>query len=171
MTKFVLTIFFIVVSYIGTWAQGPDGPFGHGHPHGGDDEAWRERKERFKAEKVAYISNELNLSVQKAQKFWPIYNQYDVLLDSIGEKRRKNMDMKRLDDISGFSEQECKDMMINSFEIDSKELEIRKKYYDELCKIFTQKEIMQYYHAEHEFRRNAMRQFKGASFGKSFKNN
>lgn len=170
MVKFVLTIIFVVVSYIATWAQGPDGPFGPGHPHG-DDEVWRERKERFKAEKVAYISSVLNLSVQQAQKFWPIYNQYDILLDSIGEKRRNNMDMKRLNDISSFSEQECKEMMNNSFAIDSKELEIRKKYYDELSKIFSQKEIMQYYHAEHEFRRNAMRQFKGASFGKSFKNN
>ena len=33
-------------------------------------------KEKIEAVRTAYITNQLNLTPQEAQKFWPIYNQY-----------------------------------------------------------------------------------------------
>ena len=37
----------------------------------GNDDAWRER---VRAEQVAFITSELNLTESEAQKFWPVYN-------------------------------------------------------------------------------------------------
>ena len=37
----------------------------------GNDDAWRER---VRAEQVAFITSELNLTEVEAQKFWPVYN-------------------------------------------------------------------------------------------------
>ena len=37
----------------------------------GNDDAWRER---VRAEQVAFITSELNLTEAEAQKFWPVYN-------------------------------------------------------------------------------------------------
>ena len=47
-------------------------------------------KERMKAFKTAYITDELDLTVKEAEKFWPVYNKYDRKLFSLKvEKGRK----------------------------------------------------------------------------------
>lgn len=43
-----------------------------GKKNGKNPEEWREK---MKAEKVAYITSKVNLSVEEAQKFWPVYNE------------------------------------------------------------------------------------------------
>lgn len=134
---------------------------------------WQQNKEQFKSDKIAYISTKMNFSVEEAQKFWPIYNKYDEILDNIGEKRRKNFEPKRNKCVSELSEEICQQMLNTAFEIDQEELETRKQFYSELSKLFSQKTIMRYYHAEHEFRKKVICDTKqnGGSFGKSFKNN
>jgi len=53
------------------------------------DENW---KEKIMAEKVAFLTKELDLTTEEAQKFWPIYNQCDneheVVFDSLGVSYR-----------------------------------------------------------------------------------
>lgn len=46
-------------------------------------------KERIKAQKTAFITSKLNLTNEEAQKFWPIYNEFETTLQSIrnGELR------------------------------------------------------------------------------------
>ena len=36
-----------------------------------------ESRDKIKALKIAYITEQLNLTTEEAQKFWPIYNLYD----------------------------------------------------------------------------------------------
>lgn len=46
--------------------------------------------EKMQAEKVAYITNELNLSPEEAQAFWPVYNQVQKeQMDSFNSVREK----------------------------------------------------------------------------------
>src|SRR5688572_11227273 len=45
-------------------AQPPQGPDGDN------------KGERIEALRIAFISRELNLSPQEAEKFWPVYNQF-----------------------------------------------------------------------------------------------
>ena len=53
---------------------------------GKNQPSWDQRKRQFKSEKIAYISTEMNFTVEEAQKFWPLYNKYDEIFDQIGEK-------------------------------------------------------------------------------------
>ncbi len=39
------------------------------------DEGW---KDRIKAEKIAFITTDLNLTPEEAQVFWPVYNKYNT---------------------------------------------------------------------------------------------
>ena len=34
-------------------------------------------RDQIKASKVAFITNELNLTTTEAEKFWPLYNTFD----------------------------------------------------------------------------------------------
>ena len=47
------------------------------------------RLERFKALKVAFITEKLDLSPKEAQGFWPIYNKYSNDSDEIRQKQRE----------------------------------------------------------------------------------
>ena len=37
-----------------------------------------QRMKKVKAEKAAYISQRINFSEEEAQKFWPVYNEYNA---------------------------------------------------------------------------------------------
>ena len=37
----------------------------------------KESREKIKTLKIAYITEQLNLTAKEAQDFWPIYNTYD----------------------------------------------------------------------------------------------
>lgn len=43
------------------------------------------REEKIKALYVAYITQELNLNSDEAQKFWPVHSQYDAELKAINK--------------------------------------------------------------------------------------
>lgn len=133
-----------------------------------------ECKQRFKSEKVAYISSGMNFTVEEAQMFWPLYNKYDAIFDKIGEARRQNFSRKGcMKNYDSMTDAKAGDIIAKSFEYDEQELNTRRQYHDELSKMFSQKQILLYYHLEHEFRRQKISDNKpiGNSFGKSFKNN
>ncbi|MBT4970307.1 MAG: hypothetical protein HOM80_14975, partial [Bacteroidetes bacterium] len=44
--------------------------------------------ERIQSLKIAIFTEELNLSATEAQKFWPIYNQYDAKLSEMKEQQK-----------------------------------------------------------------------------------
>ncbi len=46
---------------------------------GQNPEAWREK---VKAQKVAFITTKVDLTVEEAQKFWPVYNQVSARRDA-----------------------------------------------------------------------------------------
>lgn len=133
---------------------------------------WSQQKQQFKADKVAYITTNMNFTVEEAQKFWPVYNKYDEIFDNIADERYHNYDPKRCHNICELSPEVCTRMMENSFVLDQKELDARQKFYQELVKIFPPNKIMLYYHTEFQYRRKVMQEsrLQGNSFGKSFKN-
>ncbi|WP_299526805.1 sensor of ECF-type sigma factor [Winogradskyella sp.] len=65
-------------------------------------------QERIKAQKIAFITEKLNLTAQEAQQFWPIYNAFEAKLEKIKsedlrplkkEMRSGDVSDKRADEI------------------------------------------------------------------------
>ena len=63
MKKIISVLCALVVLSMGAFAQGPQGP------RRGGDNGWRER---VRAEKVAFLTEEIDLTESEAQVFWPI---------------------------------------------------------------------------------------------------
>jgi hypothetical protein len=74
MKKFLLYISFILVGFTAA-AQTQDAE--------ADDQLNPKKEERIKALYVAYITRELNLTPDEAQKFWPVHAQYEAELKTI----------------------------------------------------------------------------------------
>ena len=69
-TKIIYPILFLLISSF-SFSQG-----------------FKEKKGKVKALKIAYITEELDLTTEEAQKFWPIYNAFD---DKQSELRHEKM--------------------------------------------------------------------------------
>ncbi len=112
MKKYLLIILAFFGSYSFTMAQNGNG------------------REKIQALKVAFITQKLHLTSAEAEKFWPIYNQYD---NEIMQVRANN----RNGDV---------------IENEQKLLDIRKKYKPAFEKILGPQRLNDLYNAEREFR-------------------
>ena len=71
MKRIVLTSFCLLMAAL-SFAQGPQGPQAPGQAPA-PDKKWAEK---IQAEKIAFITTELDLTPEEAQVFWPVYNKY-----------------------------------------------------------------------------------------------
>lgn len=88
------------------------------------------RSEKIQALKVAFITQKLNLTPAEAQKFWPVYNQYDNEIKALRANKRNG------------------DVLDN----EEKLLDIRKKYKPAFEKILGAGRLNDLYNAERDFR-------------------
>ncbi len=51
-------------------------------------------QERIKAQKVAFITERLNLSAEEAQGFWPIYNAFEAKLEALRKSDLRDIKIK-----------------------------------------------------------------------------
>ena len=94
------------------------------------DEGTGNRAEKIQALKIAFITQKLALSSDEAQRFWPVYNQYE---SEIRGAFRENRDG-------------------DVIENDERLLNIRKKYRPEFVKVLGESRRNKLFSAEREFR-------------------
>ena len=92
---------------------------------------------KIQAMEMAFITKELNLNPDEAQKFWPIFNMY-----------RNDMRGIALDKNSS-----------DRLEKQQKLLDIKKKYRDDFTKVMTQDRANKVFGAEDEFKSLVRREF------------
>jgi hypothetical protein len=95
------------------------------------------RSEKVQALKIAFITQRLQLSSAEAEKFWPVYNQYDSEIKNL--RSDKNGDV---------------------LENEEKLLNIRKKYKPSFEKILGPQKLNDLFNAERDFRNVLIKQLK-----------
>ena len=95
-------------------------------------------REKIKALKVAFITQKLQLSPSEAEKFWPVYNQYDNEITQLRATKRNG------------------DVLEN----EEKLLDIRKKYKPSFEKILGAERLNDLYNAERDFRKVLIQRLK-----------
>ena len=120
----------------------------------GQDGLQRDRiKDKVKAQRVAYITQELELSETEAQKFWPIYNTYQAEIEQL----RASLDLKPRRDMT---DKEAEDMMMAMLDGRSKEIDIQKKYIQKMKTAVSAKKIALLFKVEREFKEKVISNIK-----------
>lgn len=104
-----------------------------------------QRGEKVEALKVAFITERLNLDGKTAERFWPIYNQYEDEMRSFKQQMRKGKD-----DLSA-------EEMLDK---EQKVLDIRKKYAPQFLKVISNEQLSNLYVAERDFRAKVLMHMK-----------
>ncbi len=114
-----------------------------------------ERMQEIKSQKTAFLTQRMDLSPEEAQKFWPVYNQYDKEVDANRKEMREfHKTMKKDEEVT---EAEASAAIDKELAWRQKELDIRKKYASEFKKTIGAKKTMSLGKAERDFNKELIK--------------
>lgn len=128
----------------------------------GFSQGFKEKKEKIKAIKVAYITEQLKLTTDEAQKFWPIYNTFDDKQFEIRHhKMRKIINQFENEEIDNVSEKEAQELISQIEDYEEEMHNLKKKFIKDMLKVLPAKKVIKLKKVEEEFNRKLLKQFRG----------
>lgn len=115
----------------------------------------KEREEKIDRLKIAFITTELELTSEEAEKFWPVYNESEAKIKELRKANRK-IEKEVRESYETMTDEEAKKKLAAIFENDEKETAIRKEYAGKFSKIIGEKRALKLLSLEHEFRRELL---------------
>ncbi|MCR8668563.1 sensor of ECF-type sigma factor [Aestuariibaculum sp. M13] len=131
MKKLILPILFLLISVTG-FAQGHD--------------------EKFKELKIPFISERLNLTPDEAEKFWPIYNDYEEVSSKIRNDIH-GIQYKIKKNINDLSNEKAKELLDKLSASERKRIDVDDKLNRDLLKFLPPKKVLILKGAEKEFKK------------------
>ncbi len=132
--NYILTFIFLISS-LSLMAQRP---------------SMEEIKTRFHAEKVAYLKTRIDLTSDEADKFWPVYNEYDSKHVDI-QIAYMNLERKVMMSKETPSDDEIISFIKDYYTKQQEEEELNEKYYERFLKILPPKKVLTLYRAEKDY--------------------
>jgi hypothetical protein len=117
------------------------------------DRQWRkgQMNEQLKAERVAYFTSTIALTVEEAQTFWPLYNEMDKKKTDLFEERAGIMHRFMKEDEAP-QEKEAGKLLDRLVAINKQEAELNAEYDARFRKILPNEKVIKMYVAEFQFR-------------------
>lgn len=120
-------------------------------------------KEKLEAARVAFITNRLDLKPEQAEKFWPLFNQYN-------EERRKMMgkvSTLNRESMQELTETRAKEIIQKRFSIQQQLLDREKLFMDEITKVISPQQAIKLGGVNREFTRQVYQKHRGGRNGGS----
>ncbi|MAQ75775.1 MAG: hypothetical protein CL613_05525 [Aquimarina sp.] len=123
--------------------------------------AQRSPRERVKAFKIAYITEQLDLTPQEAQKFWPIYNEHEENMEKVN-KQEKNLirDLRQQSTSPDFTDSKAGEYLNDFITVEEKKASLRKQLIVSLKNIIPNKKILTLIKAEADFHKRLVQQLR-----------
>ena len=119
----------------------------------------KEMSEKIKASKIAFITEQVKLTPEEAEKFWPVYNEM--------EAKKEDITHNLMDRFRGKEERpeptddEALEIMNQRLSLEEKLLDLKAEYQEKFLDILSPVKILKLYEAEDKFRRQLMERFRG----------
>ena len=141
MKRYLIATLVLTFITIGLSAQ--EGPGQGPGPEG--------KREKIKALKVAYITEQLKLTPEEAQRFWPVYNEFEdkrqkLEMEIIGPKEKRP-------DIALMSDEEVDKFIQKHFDLEEQMIDLKEEYYMRFKEVLPVKKVFRLMEAERDFKR------------------
>lgn len=118
-----------------------------------DAQSKRDRIEQFK---IAYITKELSLTSEEAEKFWPLYNEMsEDLRQSKRTRKRATADLRR--NYSTMSDKEVEKKTLEVLNAEIEENEKRKTHLLKISDVVGPKKVVRLLIAEQQFKKELLK--------------
>jgi len=118
--------------------------------------------EKVRSMKVAYLTEKLNLSVEEAEKFWPVYNEYTKQSHDLRREFAHNYlaKYKNTEIPESVSNDEVNNFIEAEIALDEKLLIMKKEYYKKLREILDANKILVLGKSEMEFNKKLIKELR-----------
>ena len=107
-----------------------------------------EAMKKIESARIALISERLGLSPEQAEKFWPVYREYNMERRALRESFRTE---RREVDIQNMTDAESKELVQKSMDLKQKELNLEKDYSKRLSDVISTQQLFKLKSAEKDF--------------------
>jgi hypothetical protein len=115
--------------------------------------------EKFKAKKVAFITDAINLTPAEAEKFWPVYNEFEKKKFSNMQEHR-DLEKSLKEKIDNLPDEKYIELSQKLVSFEKIEGDLLFEYNDKFLKILPPKKVVQLYISEMEFKGFLLREYK-----------
>lgn len=114
--------------------------------------------EKVRSLKIAYITQELELTAKEAEKFWPVYNEYDRKIRGLerNERMKVRTIIKESNGYKNVTDNQADEILNRIYKIERQIFDTKKEMDQKLSKVISKKKILRLKHIEREFVRNLM---------------
>jgi hypothetical protein len=116
-------------------------------------------RERIKSERIAFITEQVKLSPEEAQSFWPVYNNFTSELEQIRKDLRK-LRKNRSAQLDKLSDKELDEAFAEELRLMDRQNTLMKENHQQIRKILPAKKVAQLYDAEQKFRMQLMKRMR-----------
>ena len=119
----------------------------------------RPDRDKIKSLKIAFFTEQLELSSSEAESFWPVYNQYQRERHSLRKQGHSEI-RNKMKETEGLSEKEANDLLSQYLDYEEEEEELDKNFLIKVSKIISAKKTLKLLKAEEDFKRKLIQQYR-----------
>lgn len=121
----------------------------------------QESMREIQSQRVAFFTNEMNLTPEEAQVFWPLYNQYTEKKNKLVEEQKKIMRSFSKEGVASMTDSEAEAAANAFIKLQQQENDLIQEYHKKFMSQLPAKKVLQMYKAEKDFMQNLLWHLKG----------
>jgi hypothetical protein len=118
------------------------------------------KKERVQAMKVAFLTDKLNLTAADAEKFWPVYNEFQDKRDDLQKTFRQKAKITKDTPPELLTDEKADEIINAQLQEEQSQLDLKKEYLPKFKKLIGSKKVVGMYLAEKEFNKMLLEKLK-----------
>ena len=116
-------------------------------------------QDRIKAQKIAFFTEKIQLTVQEAERFWPVYNEFENDKNKIAIERNKTTNYYT-NNIRTLSDAELEEIVDKYIYLHKEEAELSILYHQKFKEILPIRKVMKMYQADIQFKTLLLQQIR-----------
>jgi hypothetical protein len=113
--------------------------------------------ERLNAYKIAFFTKKLNLTEKEAEKFWPVYNEYQDSRNKLQVERQQIMRNFNQNELN-MSDKEMTDAADKLISLEVREASLTQEFHNKIKTLLSPVKVLRLYQAENQYRLQLLNQ-------------
>ncbi len=124
-----------------------------------------EMRTKFETQKISYISQQVDVTPEQAQAFWPLYNEHQKKKDILRDEF-KQMYHRLKNDFKNLSEKEMEQIGDRFADLKVDKAKLDREYHNKFKEILSAKQILKFHMADKRYHGMLIRRLKGRGEGR-----
>ncbi|SEJ04520.1 hypothetical protein SAMN05192553_102106 [Cyclobacterium xiamenense] len=115
------------------------------------------QNDKIESARIAYITQQLNLSPEKAEKFWPIYNEFSRERRAL---QQEYIQVRKQYQEGELTESESEKLLELGMKLRERELQLERKYSERIASVISNRQLIALRKVENDFKRMLLERLK-----------